>query len=197
MYKFLVLVLVLCVEALVSCGYRFQGSGSILPDDIRTVAIAPVENETTVSGLGPELGEALRSEFERYGVVTVVEDASLADAVLEAKVLSVGTSVKNVTGSTDIELDAEIMLTIGAQLERRNGQVLWRNNRLSASQSIASVSDVVVTSSSQFLEGGIGAGSLASLEDRELSRGQQRQAISDLTEEISRKVYLEAVAEDF
>ncbi len=49
----------------VACGYRFQGSGSILPKDINTVAIGLVDNETTIPGLGLELTEALRSEFER------------------------------------------------------------------------------------------------------------------------------------
>ena len=38
-----------------ACGYRLQGSGSVLPNDIKTISIKPVENTTTLSGLGPRL----------------------------------------------------------------------------------------------------------------------------------------------
>ncbi len=68
---------------------------------------------------------------------------------------------------------------------------------MTASETFASTSDVVVTSSSNFSQGGIGSSSLGSLGSREVSRGQQREALSELVEEASRLIYEDAVAADF
>lgn len=189
--------LLLCLLLAAGCGYRLQGSGSILPPDVRTVYVGPIENETTEPGLSLELAEALRSEFERYGVVSVVDEESMADANLSGKISSLRTNVRSVTGSTDIELQVDLIMTVALELRRRNGQLLWRNRSLNTTETFASAASNVVTSSSAFAQGGIGAESLQGLGDREVSRGQKRQALSDLIEETSRLVYLDAVAADF
>ncbi|MFN8389740.1 MAG: LPS assembly lipoprotein LptE [Bdellovibrionota bacterium] len=189
----LALVALLCA----GCGYSFQGSGSILPQDIKTIAIPLVENNTTTPGLGQRFTEALRSRFDRYGAVRVVEDEAGADAVFRAKIDNVDSRVSNVTSNTDIELESELILTVSAELRRRNGQLLYRNSGMNISDSAASVGNVVVTSSSQFAQSGIQSSSLDTLSSREVARGQSRQVLDDLLDEASRRLYLEAVAADF
>jgi outer membrane lipopolysaccharide assembly protein LptE/RlpB len=187
----------LCVFVLIGCGYRLQGSGTILPADIKTIAVSSVDNDTTEPGLGLELEEALRTTFDGYGVLKVVEPGSSADIVLKTRILDVDTQVKSVTGATDRALEYDLVMTISAELRRKNGQVLYANPKLKASESFASTSNVVVTSSSNFAQGGIGSASLQGLETNELSRGQQQSALNDLIEEVSRILYLDAVAADF
>lgn len=191
-----VLLLVL-LSSLVSCGYSFQGSGSILPDDVKSIDIKVAENNTTETGLGVRFTEKLRSRFERYGAVEVVDPGEEADAELVTSILSVSNQVRDVTGSSDIALELEMILTIKAELKMRNGQILYRNDLLQVSESFGSVSDVVVTSSSQFSQGAIGAGTLSTLGSREVSRGQQNEAIEEALEEAARVLYLDAVAADF
>ena len=195
--QFKALVILSFILLLSSCGYQFQGSGSVLPDDIKTVAIPVVRNNTTESGLGLELTERLRSRFERYGVVTVIDDAKSADALLDAEILNVQTRVQDVTGETDIELEQELIIYISAELRRKNGQILWKNESLAARETFASTSDVVVTSSSSFTQSGIGSSQLGSLGSREVSRGQKKQALDDLLDEASRAIYEDSVAADF
>ena len=180
-----------------ACGYNFQGSTSSLPSDVKTVAIPIVENDTVVAGLGLKFTEALRSRFERYGIVKVVNNQASADAVLIARIKDVETDTQNVTSNTDIALEQKITLTVAADLKRQNGQILWQNKSLKTSETFASVSDVVVTSSSDFAQSGIGSDTLGSLGSREVSRAQEEQALDDLVEEASRKLYLNAVAADF
>ncbi len=182
---------------LASCGYTFQGSGSVLPSDVREIAIRPVENETPLPGLGPRFAEKLRSRFERYGVVTVVDSAEEADAELIVKITAVDTRVRSVTSGTDIALEYDIFMTISAELRRRSGQLLYRNNRLITVDSYGGVSDVVVTSSAGFAQGGIGADTLGDLGSRQVSRGQEDQAIEQLMDESARMLYMDAVAEEF
>jgi len=179
------------------CGYKFQGSGSVLPDDIKTVSIPVVKNETSESGLEIEFTEKLRSRFERFGVVDVVETGIDADAVLDTVITNVYTEVRDVTGATDISLEEDLIMVLSSELKRRNGQILWQLKNYVVRETFAGTSDVVVTSSSSFSQAGIGASTLGSLGNREVARGQQRIALSDMLDEASRVIYEDAVAADF
>lgn len=183
--------------SLSSCGYAFQGSGSVLPQDVKTVAIPLSENNTTTPGLGQRFAEALRSRFDRYGAVKVVENESAADAILLSRIDDLETEVKDVTSRTDIEVESELVLKVSVELKKKNGQILYKNTGMSISDNSASIADTVVTSSSQFAQGGIDASTLNSLDNREVARGQRAQAVEDLLDEAARRVYLDAVAPDF
>lgn len=179
------------------CGYQFQGSGSILPEDVKTVAVLQTENQTTEPNLSLQFTEAIRSRFERYGVIKVVDSASSADAVLKTIIKNVGTRVRNTTGETDQELDLELALTVYGELKKKNGQVLWRNEGIRVYQSFAGVSGVVVTRSAQFAGSDQSGTQLSNLSTREVSRGQKEAALNEAMEEASRLIYNDAVAEDF
>jgi outer membrane lipopolysaccharide assembly protein LptE/RlpB len=179
------------------CGYQFQGSGTSLPDDVRRIWIAPVKNNSTEQGVGQQLTEALRLRFERYGVVRTVDEPSEADAILRARIDSISTSVRDVAGDTDTALELELIMRVSGELKRRTGHTLWRNPYVESRTSFASVSNVVVVSSSDFAQGSIGSTELSSLSTREVSRGQQEQALQNLVDETARRVYLGAVAERF
>ena len=197
MYKTRFGILVSVFIFFCSCGYSLQGSESILPDDIKQIAIPIVENNTTMPGLGIQFTQLLRARFDRYGVVKVIDKVDQADATLHAKIVDVQTRTQNVTSSTDISVQQEMVLVISAELKRKNGQILWKDPLLTITESFADVSDVVVTSSTDFAQSGINAGTLGTLSSREVSRGQQEQALDGLLEEAARKIYLSAVAADF
>lgn len=190
----IVFLLLLCASA---CGYNFQGSGSTLPPDVKTVAIKMTENNTTVPALGVRFTEKLRSRFDRYGVVKIVDFGDEADAVLITKITDLTTSVADVTAKTDIALEQDLIFTISADLRRKNGQILYTNPAITVHQRFGQTSDVVVTSSSAFAQGGIGAGTLSSLNSREVTRSQQEAVLEDLMDEAARKLYLDAVASEF
>ncbi len=198
MKKFAFLLLSLSIF---SCGYQFQGSGSILPPDIKTVAIPIAENNTTEANLGERFTEALRSRFERYGVVKIVENEGEADAILLAKVVDLDSRVSGVTSNTDIETENSLVLTVAVELRKKNGQLLYKNGGMSISDNVAGVRDLVVTSSSDFAQGGSSSDTLGDLGsnagDREVQRGQEDQVVEALVDEASRRIYLDAVAADF
>lgn len=180
-----------------ACGYSFQGSGSILPTDVKRIAIPNVQNGSTESGLGTTVTEALREQFERYGAVSVVEDAAEADAVLKAKIIKVAKESRTSSSRTDTALQFDTVMTLAAELRRNNGAVLWQDNNISVSRAFGSTSGVVVTSSSDFAAGSIGSADLGSLDDRDVSRGQEQDALQVLAEQAARQIYDDAVAPDF
>lgn len=182
---------------LVGCGYGFRGSESALPPDVTAVYIPLMKNLSTEPGLEITLTEALRDEFERYGVLTVVERRNEADAILQGTILSVKQETSTTTSNTDTALQLATVLRISAELRRTTGELLWQNENLSASKIFGAESGVVVTSSADFAAGNLGASDLANLDAREVSRGQQQQALEDLTEDVAEKIYTVAVLPDF
>lgn len=182
---------------LFGCGYGFQGSGSVLPNDIKTLAIRRSANLTTAPGIGLQFTEKLVSRFSRYGVVEVVQGTRDADAELVTTIKEVQFRVRDTTGETDIALEYDMELVISAELRRRNGQILYKNDAIKSVETFGGQSDVVVTSSSSFAQGGISADTLNSLSAREVTRGQGRVVLDELMDESARKLYLDSVAASF
>lgn len=191
---------VLCAILIVtvsSCGYRLQGSGSVLPNDVKSISIKPVQNSTTFSGLGPKMTEKIRSRFERYGVVKIVDADEPADADLVANIVSLTTTNRDVQGQSNVQVEQNITITLSAELRKKNGQILFKNNAITANESFGTVSSNVVTSSSSFATGNLGAAALSSLSDREIARGQAAETVETLMDEAARKLYMSAIASDF
>ncbi len=180
-----------------SCGYTFIGSGSSLPPDVQTVYIPFVTNLSTDTYVTPLLTEALREEFEKYGVLKVVDATDNYDSVLNVTILSVREESRTVTARTESELQGDLILTLSVELLRRDGSVLWKAPSMEQSRSYASDLSTVVTSSSSFSESGMSATDLQNLGNREVSRSQQRITMENLIEEVSKKIYMQAVAPSF
>lgn len=192
----LLMVLTLMTQAS-GCGYTFQGAGSVLPPDVTRVYIPMVENHSAENGFSSTMTEALRERFERYGVVNVVETAGEADAILNVTVNRVQQGTQSVTSTTDTALQQNTTVTLSGELRRLSGEILWRNPSIRISRAFGTASQAVVTSSVDFASGSLGAGDLGSLDNRELSRGQEREALTTLAEEAAASIYDEAVAPDF
>jgi len=183
-----------------SCGYTLQGGGSVLPPDVKRVYVPRVENSTTELALTELLTEALRDRFERFGVITVVDEMGEADAVLKARILKVARSTGSVTSNTDTALQLDTTVTIAAELRRITGPVLWRDTSLAVTKSYGAERSVVVTSSPDFASNSLNASDLDQLSQggsREVARGQEADAFSDIADETARLVYENAVAPDF
>ncbi len=180
-----------------SCGYHLQGSSSVLPPDVKRIAIKPVENLTTEVSLSARLTEALRSRFERYAVVKVVEPNQSRDAELITKIISLDTQTRSTSGNTDIAQELDLIINISAELKRTNGQILYKNPLIQRREPIATSGNLVVTSSSSFAQGSIAAQNLSGLSAREIARGQQEQIIDDMLDEVARSIYLNAVSAEF
>ena len=179
------------------CGYTFIGSGSSLPPDVQSVYIPFVTNLSSETYVTPLLTEALREEFDKYGVLKVVDSTENYDSVLNVTILSVGEESRTVTANTESELQGDLILTLQVELARRDGTVLWANPHMSMSRSYASDLSTVLTGSSSFAQSGMSAHDLQNLGNNEVSRSQQRITMENLIEETSKKIYMQAVAPSF
>lgn len=194
---FSLIVSVLTIITSLGCGYTFQGSGSILPEDVKQLYIPTVINNSTESSLTQQLTDALQDQFERYGAVQVLDTNVGADAVLEVRIMQVRQGTRTSTAATDTALTLDTELTLFAELRRITGQVLWRNPSLIVSTAFGTSRSAVVTSTAGFATGTLGSSDLAGLNERELARGQEQEALAQLCEQAAMNIYDSSVAPDF
>jgi outer membrane lipopolysaccharide assembly protein LptE/RlpB len=188
----------ICVAVSVSaCGYTFRGSESALPPDVKKIYIPQVSNGSTKLGLALVVTEALRDEFDSYGTISVVDSQNEADAVLKVNVVDVKETTSATRSNNNTALQMQTTMLMTGELRRVTGPVLWRDNKIIVTQTFGADSSVVVTSSLDFAGGSIGAGDLAGLSSREVSRGQEAGALRALSEQAARQMYDKAVAPDF
>jgi len=181
-----------------SCGYSFIGGGSVLPLDIKNIYIENISNNTTDITISSLLHEALQDRFEKFGVVNIVDSIHDADAILSANVVSLSRDTKTSTSGTDTALQYDIKLSVSADLKRvDNGQILWKNSGLSASQTYGATSAVVLTNSADFALSSLNANDLSGMSSREVTRGQESDALEKAVEKIAKTLYDQAVAPDF
>lgn len=190
-------LIVLCCVMWAGCGYTLKGSGSVLPPDVKTIYVAPAENNSTELGLSDVLTEALREEFDGYGVVSVVDRQSEADAVLKTKITTVKKATQAVRSVSNTAVQMNTTMNISAELRRTSGGILWRMADMKVSKSFGTDASVVVASSADFASGSISSSNLSSLSTREVARGQEKEVLRSLSEELARQVYAQAVSPDF
>ncbi len=186
--------IIACVSG---CGYTFQGSGSVLPPDVKKIYIPLVENDSTEGGISNVLTEALRDQFERFGVVQIVESAREGDAELTVRIKSVTKTSRSVTSKSDVALQSETSMVLSAVLQRQTGAVLWRNDNLAISTAYAAAEGGLVSSSSEFAQGVIGASELDNLDPRQFARSQEQAALEQIAQLASQRIYLDSVSPDF
>ena len=182
---------------LCACGYSFQGDISNLPQDVRTLYIPLVKNNSTTTALSTQFTDILKREFSRYGKLKVLNEIDLADAILNVTIDDIASTVSAVSGINDTEIESDIYISVSAVLKKRNGQKLWEVSKMSSSDTYAASRQTVPVTGPQFMRSGIDTKAISTLTQREVARGQARETIERLMQELARKIYLDAVASDF
>jgi len=73
---------------ILSCGYQFVGRASILPSEVRKIAVPLIENTTFEPLLDERLTEAIKKGFMARPRLQVVNSTSEANAVLKGKIIA-------------------------------------------------------------------------------------------------------------
>ena len=119
------LPLLLVVQA---CGYALVGTGSFLPEYIRTVAIPTFENNTPRFEVEVRITDAVTREFISRGDFSVIGDPEGADAELTGTITSF---IVSPIGIGAQEEATNFLVQIRAQVNFRDlvqNRVLYSNN---------------------------------------------------------------------
>jgi TolB-like protein len=123
-------VVIAGVAAFTGCGYHLAGTGTFLPTDIKTIAVAPFENETGRSEVEVRVTEAVAREMSRHGGIKVVTDKAQADAYLEGSVTDFRTSpVQFNSEGRATRLESTVVLRASIR-DLVSGEILWSQANL-------------------------------------------------------------------
>lgn len=116
--------------AAAGCGYRLSGTGTFLPPEIRTIAVAPFENRSARPEIDVRTTEAVARELSRRGGYKVISNRAGADALLEGAVTRFETTPVqfNAQGrATRVEITVVVRATLR---DLAKGTVLWDQSNL-------------------------------------------------------------------
>jgi len=125
-----VVILLTSAATLWGCGYHLAGTGTFLPKNIKTIAVAPFENHTGRSEVEVRVTEAVARELSRHGGIKVVTDKALADAYLEGSVTDFRTSpVQFNSEGRATRLESTVVLRASIR-DLVSGEILWSQANL-------------------------------------------------------------------
>ncbi len=114
------------VLSLISCGYHAGGKADLVPKGIETIAIPAFLTPTTRYKLVDVLPEQIAREFKARTRFHIVDDPSVADAVLNARLNSVqispAVSDPSSGKATSINISVNLAVTL---VERATGRVVY------------------------------------------------------------------------
>lgn len=127
-YALLLLIGAYAIVGLPGCGYALVGTGSFLPEYIRTVSIPTFGNNTSRFEVEVRITDAVTREFVSRGNFTVVADQAGADAELTGTIIEF---VVTPIGLGDQEQATNYLVQIRAQVNFRDlvqNRILFSNN---------------------------------------------------------------------
>ena len=112
------------------CGYHLAGTGTFLPKNIKTIAVAPFENKTARPEIEVRTTEAVARELSRHGGYKIVTDKTKADAYLEGTVTDFRTTpVQFNAEGRATRLETAVVLRASLR-DLASGEILWSQANL-------------------------------------------------------------------
>jgi len=120
-----VLLAAVGVLSLAACGYHVGPQGSLLPKDIRTIAIPQFGNNTVQYKLASYMSEAVTREFITRTRYTVVADPKQADATLYGSIVTYSSGATVSDPTTGRGSGAQVTVQMQVKLIAKDGKVLY------------------------------------------------------------------------
>jgi hypothetical protein len=106
------------------CGYVIEGSNPILPNDARTLALLPIQNQTFKAGLETDLSEQLNLLLRANSSVKIapsgIAELQLEIILLNLKTSSSGLSKEQISSGVKGIIQGQAIL-----VDRRTGSKVW------------------------------------------------------------------------
>jgi outer membrane lipopolysaccharide assembly protein LptE/RlpB len=121
--RILILVLLVCV--LVSCGYHLPGQSEALPGGVKSVYLPLFMNHTNKPLLGNLMNSSLSTVLSRNSQLVLTKHETDAEAILSGDILTYGGRALSYTSSDDIS-KYRVTMKITAKLMRASdNELLW------------------------------------------------------------------------
>lgn len=110
-----------------ACGYHTAGRASLLPSDLRTIAVPAFLNQTQTYKIEQTLTASVVQEFVTRTKYQITADPKSADATLHGVVLSTYTTPLTYDTKTGRASSTLVIVSMSVSLKDRQGRVLYQN----------------------------------------------------------------------
>jgi hypothetical protein len=110
---------------LAGCGYHTGPQGTLLPKDVRTVAIPQFGNNTVQYKLASYMSEAVTREFITRTRYRVVADPRQADATLYGSIITISSGATVSDPTTGRGSGAQVTVQMQVRLVAKDGKVIY------------------------------------------------------------------------
>jgi hypothetical protein len=145
--KIIVVMLFTSLVVVSSCGYRLSGTGLLVPEGTKTIAVPGFINNTNEPYVDVDVTVAVTNEFIADGRLRVV-DVESADLVLRGKVVKYEVTALSFTADSFVQ-QYQVRLVVDASLDDlRSKKTLWRESGIEAvfiSDYKVTIGDITVT----------------------------------------------------
>jgi outer membrane lipopolysaccharide assembly protein LptE/RlpB len=188
--SFILQLVLVVLASITGCGYHFGAEGSGLPPQAKTIYVEKFTNHSRYTGLDDQFDRYLKDEIAQHKRLQLVDDPGQADLVLTGE-FSYITSLAAATNAVSEPIEYTQTLTANAQLtDRQTKKVIWRSTGISATDTYATVSSAVVTTSPEFLQGNLRSRDIANLPDMQLAETQSGFSRGQNLENLAQSVYV-------
>ena len=122
------LIIILCIF-LPGCGYVIEGSNPILPNEAKTIALLPIQNQTFKAGLETDLSDHLKLLLRSNSSVKInpeeIADLQLDITLLSLKTKSSGLSKEQISSGVRGIIQGKVILE-----DRRTDKIIWEESTL-------------------------------------------------------------------
>jgi hypothetical protein len=172
----------------IGCGYHFGAEGSGLPPQAKTIYVERFGNRSRYTAIDDQFDRYLKDEIAQHKRLELVDDRSEADLVLSGELVYI-TQLAVATNAVSEPIEYTRTVSANAQLtDQHTKRVIWRSTGLFASDTYATVSSAVVTTSPEFLQENLRSKDIANYPDVQLAKTQsdfsQQQNLQNLAQTV-------------
>lgn len=129
--RIMMAVLLASLGGALACGYRLSGTGQLVPEGTRTIAVPGFINNTNEPYVDIEVTKAVADEFIADGRLRVV-DVESADVVLRGRVVKYEVVALSYTTGSYVQ-QYRVRIVVDANLDdMRSQRTLWRESGIEA-----------------------------------------------------------------
>ena len=111
------------------CGYVIEGSNPVLPNEARTLALLPIQNQTFKAGLETDLADQINRLIRSNSSVKLVPsgqaDLRMSITLLNLKTTSSGLNKDQITAGVKVIIKCQVILE-----DMRSGSKVWDEGTL-------------------------------------------------------------------
>lgn len=182
------------------CGYHVVGTAPQLPEDIRAIGVGTIENDSSERGLEKDLAFAFEREIHVRRHYRMAQSVDEADAWIVGRIRDVRRRPVAFDES-DQAVQYELTIWMDLALDRvGGGERLWAVENVRMTDEYASNPRVMITSSSDFLQGGLDAADVPrvpndgvpdarQIQTIQLAESERRTALRRLVQATARQIY--------